>query len=162
MWVHIHILNTVNQNNTKWRKPPECSSMDEWMDHVCLHTECHLAFTSKETLVLAVAYTNLKGMLGEIALKMEKIWTWMLRMFIQQCACGWCHRTVYIKWFRWEVQCLFSHNEWSTDPCYLKKGPPSSRSSGALSVHQGCDKEGKYLFMVPEKETQLRMGKTFL
>lgn len=66
MWVHIHILNTVNQNNTKWRKPPECSSMDEWMDHVCLHTECHLAFTSKETLVLAVAYTNLKGMLSEL------------------------------------------------------------------------------------------------
>lgn len=72
MWVHIHILNTVNQNNTKWQKPPECSSMDQWMDHMCLHTkECHLAFTSKEMLVLAVAYTNLKGMLSEIALSQE-------------------------------------------------------------------------------------------
>lgn len=37
-----------------------------------LHTkESHLAFTSKEMLMLAVAYTNLKGMLSEIALSQE-------------------------------------------------------------------------------------------
>lgn len=34
MWVHVHILSTVNQNNTKRWKPPECPWMDEWMDHV--------------------------------------------------------------------------------------------------------------------------------
>lgn len=37
-----------------------------------LHTkECHLAFTSKEMLLLATAGTNLKGMISEIALSQE-------------------------------------------------------------------------------------------
>lgn len=47
-------------------------------------------------------------------------------------------------------------------PVTLRKGHPALAHLVQLSVHQGCDKEGKYLFMVPEKETQLRMGKTFL
>lgn len=37
-----------------------------------LHTkECHLAFTSKGMLVLAIARTNLKGMISEIALSQK-------------------------------------------------------------------------------------------